>query len=214
MKKYLGILCLFLILVIIFNSSSVNAKNPLNGVVIVIDPGHGSLDSGTSYNNIYEKDINLKISKYLERELIKNGAKVILTRTGDYDLSSPNAYFRKKSDFDNRIRIINEENVDLYVSIHLNYLLDARYSGPQVFYDKENDGIADIIQKQMNKDLKGNRDIKRIPDDTYMYSRLDNAGVLIECGFLSNKNERTLLVTDRYQLKVAKSIAKGIKKIF
>lgn len=214
MKNYLIILCLFVFLFVIFNSSDVSAKNSLNGVVIVIDPGHGAIDSGTSYNSIYEKDINLSISKSLAKELKEYDAKVILTRTADYDLSSPNAYFRKKSDFDNRIKIINQDNVDLYVSIHLNYLLDTRYSGPQVFYDKENDGIAQIIQEQMNIDLKGKRKIKRIPADTYMYSRLNTAGVLIECGFLSNSKERSLLVTKEYQEKVAKSIAMGIRKIF
>ena len=204
----------FFILCLMFQTYKVEARLPLSGFVIVIDPGHGSLDPGTSYQDIYEKDINLNISNYLKNELEKYGAKVILTRTGDYDLSSPNAYFRKRSDFDNRIRIINESNTDLYISIHLNYLLDRSYYGPQVFYNKENDGIADTIQKQMNKDLKGDRNIKKIPEDTYMYSKLKPSGVLIECGFLSNETERSLLVTEKYQKKIAKSIANGVKLVF
>lgn len=214
MKKYYYVLMTFFIFCLLFQTYKVEARLPLTAKVIVIDPGHGSLDPGTSYQNIYEKDINLSISKELKKELEKYGAKVILTRNGDYDLSSPNAYFRKKSDFDNRITLINESNTDLYVSIHLNYLLDSRYKGPQVFYDQENKGIANTMQKQLNKDLNGKRKIKRIPNDTYMYSRLKVSGVLIECGFLSNYQERNLLVTEKYQKKIAISIAKGIKEIF
>lgn len=214
MKKYYYVILSFFIMTIIFQTVKVNAILPLNDRVIVIDPGHGSIDPGTSYKDVYEKDINLKISKHLKKELEKKGAKVILTRNGDYDLSSPNAYFRKKSDFDNRIKIINDESTDLYLSIHLNYLLDTSYYGPQVFYNKENGGIANTIQKIMNKELEGDRKIKRIPDDTYMYSKLKNPGVLIECGFLSNSNERTLLLTEKYQKKLAKSIANGVVEIF
>ena len=63
-------------------------------------------------------------------------------------------------------------------------------------------------------DLNGKRKIKRIPNDTYMYSRLKVSGVLIECGFLSNDQERNLLVIEKYQKKIAISIAKGIKEVF
>ena len=214
MKKYYYVLMSFFILCLLFQTYKVEAKLPLIDKVIVIDPGHGSIDPGTSYQNICEKDINLNISKKIKKQLEKFGAKVILTRNDDYDLSSPNAYFRKKSDFDNRIYLINESNTDLYISIHLNYLLDSRYKGPQVFYDQENAGIANTIQKQLNKDLNGKRKIKKIPDNTYMYSRLKVPGVLIECGFLSNSEERSLLVTDKYQQTIAESITNGIKAIF
>lgn len=215
MKKYIHY-SLIIFIISIFLLSSVFGKDNLFlvGRIIVIDPGHGFLDPGTSYENIYEKDINLNISKKIKKQLEKFGAKVILTRNDDYDLSSPNAYFRKKSDFDNRIYLINESNTDLYISIHLNYLLDSRYKGPQVFYDQENAGIANTIQKQLNKDLNGKRKIKKIPDNTYMYSRLKVPGVLIECGFLSNSEERSLLVTDKYQQTIAESITNGIKAIF
>ncbi len=67
---------------------------------------HGGVDPGTVYGDVYEKDINLDISLFLEEELAKLGASVILTREGDYDLSSPNASLRKRSDFDNRIKLM------------------------------------------------------------------------------------------------------------
>lgn len=142
------------------------------------------------------------------------GAEVILTRDGDYDLSSPNVTFRKKSDFDNRIKLINNSNTSLYISIHLNYLSDTRYSGPQVFYNNDNKLLAETIQNNMNNDLNGDRKVKKIPTDTYMYNKLKISGVLIECGFLSNQEERNLLMTETYQKKIAKSIGKGILEYF
>ena len=214
MKKHFYIIFSFFIGVLILYAFKVEAIMPLTGKTIVIDPGHGLEDPGTSYGNVYEKDINLNISLYLEEELGSLGANVILTRDGDYDLSTPNANYRKKSDFDNRIKLINESNSDLYISIHLNYLNNYKYKGPQVFYNNDNKALAQIIQNSMNNILNGDRKTKKIPSDTYMYNKLKLPGVLIECGFLSNKEERELLKTNEYQKKVAKSIALGIMKYF
>ena len=213
MQRSLYVLFTFFIGVLILSALKVEAVMPLTGKIIVVDAGHGKEDPGTSYGNIDEKDINLKIALHLEKELGSMGAEVILTRDGDYDLSKPDATYRKKSDFDNRIKIINESNSDLYISIHLNYLSDSKYYGPQVFYSN-NTVLAEIVQNTMNKDLNGYRKIKKIPTDTYMYNKLKIEGILIECGFLSNAKERQLLQNDDYQKKVAKSITKGIIKYF
>ena len=174
-------------------------------------PGHGGKDPGTISNETYESEINLQISKYLEIELTKMGATVILTREGNYDLSTPNARWRKKSDFDNRINLINNSKANLYLSIHLNYLTDTKYYGAQVFYDDDkNKVIASSIQEILNIELKNDRKIKNIPNRTYMYSKLNIPGVLIECGFLSNYKEKELLKTPEYQQKLAQIITKGI----
>ena len=196
MKKYLSVLFTFFLSVLILYALKVEAIMPLTGKTIVIDPGHGFKDPGTSYGKIYEKDINLNIALFLEKELGALGADVILTRDGDYDLSIPNASGRKRSDFNNRIKLINESNADMYLSIHLNYLSDASYYGPQVFYNKDNKELAKIMQKVMNEELKGKREIKKIPSDTYMYSKLNVPGILIECGFLSNGIERNKLIKE------------------
>lgn len=215
MKKYLCIVfILFGLLVILFNVINVSAFLPLSGKIIVIDPGHGGKDPGTSYGDILEKNINLKIALFLESELTKRGASVILTREGDYDLSKANAVWRKKSDFDNRIKVINETRANLYLSIHLNYLNQAEYSGAQVFYNKENKKLALFVQENLNKNLNGDREIKKIPTNTYMYSKLNISGLLIECGFLSNYNERNLLITSKYQEKIASVIAEAISDFY
>lgn len=215
MKKYnLILISLFSFFCLLFNMDKVFGSLPLSGLLIIVDPGHGGKDPGTLAGIILEKDINLNISLNLENELTKLGANVILTRKGDYDLSKPNAYWRKRSDFDNRIKLINESKADLYLSIHLNYLHDLSYSGAQVFYSKDNEKLAEIIQKNINKNLSSNRKIKQIPSSTYMYSKIKVKGVLIECGFLSNSKEKLLLNSNDYQKKVAKVIAYSLIDYF
>ena len=214
MKRNIIVLLLFLVLLYSLRIDKVFAFYPLNGKLIIIDPGHGGIDPGTVVNDVYEKNINLNIALLLERELEKNGASVIMTRDKDYDLAGPKSSFRKKSDFDNRINLINTSGADMYISIHLNYLDDSSYYGPQVFYSKDNNNLALVIQKNMNKLLDGNREIKKIPNDIYMYNKLMPSGVLIECGFLSNSYEREKLVLLMYQEQIAKAICMGIIDYF
>lgn len=216
MKTKLKILTLVILLLsALFINTKVLALMPLSGKIIIIDPGHGGKDPGTISENIYEKDINLAISKALEIELSKVGATVILTRDDDYDLSVPNVRWRKKSDFDNRIKLINNSDADLYLSIHLNYLTNNSYYGPQVFYNnEENKKLASIIQEILNSKLNSDREIKQIPSKTYMYDKLNIPGVLIECGFLSNFKEMKNLVNEEYQQKIASLIKEAIIKYF
>ena len=217
MKKYLiKVSILFVISILILANKIVFASLPLTGKLIVVDVGHGGADPGTMYKDIYEKDINLAISLELEKELSRLGASVILIRNDDYDLSKPNASWRKKSDFDNRIKIINNSGADYYLSIHLNYLNDTSYYGPQVFYNKKSDNnkkLAETLQNELNKELNTDREIKLIPNSTYMYKELKVDGVLIECGFLSNAYERGLLVQEEYQSRLAKTIARGLSNL-
>ena len=213
MKYYFKILLSFIIVFLLFYELPVKADLPLVGKVIIIDPGHGGVDPGTTYKNVYEKDINLNISLYLEEYLSNYGATVILTRDCDADLSY-GAEHRKKTDFDNRIKIINDKYTDMYLSIHLNYLTNTKYYGAQVFYNKDNEVLANVIQEYINTNLDSDREIKEIPSSTYMYQRLEKPGVLIECGFLSNAAEREKLVTDEYQKKVAEVIADAIVKYY
>lgn len=172
-------------------------------------PRHGGKDNGTSYGNILEKDINLSISTLLMNELTRNGASVSLTRNDDYDLGSPNASRRKKSDFDNRIKLINESNANMYLSIHTNYLQDSTYLGGQVFYyGNDNKIIAEKLQAQINT-LGYLRSIKSMPN-VYMYKNLKIPGVLVETGFISNDTDRKRLTSPEYQKLLAQALVKGI----
>lgn len=204
------LLLLFLIIIIsIFNVNASNLTFPLLGKTIYLDAGHGGVDNGATVNNVHEKDLNLHIVYKLKETLTSAGATVLLTRKDDNDISNPNALYRKKSDFDNRIKLINNSNADLYISIHQNIYQNKKYSGPQVFYVKDNQKLAEIIQNTLNKYLNTKRKVKTI-NNTYMYKLLKKKGILIECGFISNDNERYKLKTEEYQLKLSKIITEGI----
>ena len=98
----------------------------------------------------------------------------------------------------------------MYLSIHINYLGDAKYYGAQVFYTKGNEAIADNLQRKFVDKLKSPMNSRKISDDIYMYKKLKIPGVLIECGFLSNSKERKLLIDEKYQYKIVKSIVDGL----
>lgn len=210
MKKYFIFLLISLMLLTCRVVYSYELDSKLVGKVIVLDAGHGGKDKGTSVNGVYESDINLSLVLKLKNELSKHGVDVILTRDGDYDLSSPNAFRRKKSDFDNRINLINNSGAHLYLSIHINYLNDTRYYGAQVFYTDSNKMLAKSIQECLDSPMNE----KKLSNTIYMYKKLNVPGVLIECGFLSNDNERRLLQDNDYQNKLVESIVKGILKYY
>lgn len=211
---YVKIMSVFLGLFILMYGYPVRADLPLQGKVIVVDSGHGGLDPGALYKDIYEKDITLAIGKYLEEALSKMGATVIMTRSDDNDLSNGAKNHRKKADFDERIKIINQKYVDMYVSVHLNYLTDSRYYGAQVFYNKDNEKLAESVQEYLNKNTNSDRKVKKIPTSTYMYDKLNTKGILVECGFLSNSMERSKLVTKEYQMEFARVLSDAISHYY
>lgn len=214
MKKYFVFMLISLMLLTSGVVYSHELDSKLVGKVIVLDAGHGGKDRGTSVNDIYESDINLSLVLKLKNVLNKHGVDVLLTRDGDYDLSSPNVSRRKKSDFDNRISLINNSRADLYLSIHINYLIDSRYYGAQVFYTNENEELANVLQTSMINNLGSPLKEKRISDSIYMYKQLLIPGVLIECGFLSNDKEKSMLITDKYQDKIVDAIVDGLIKYY
>lgn len=209
MKKLFALVLLILNISII---SYVKGENlDLIGKVIYIDPGHGGIDPGATYKDIYEKDINLSIALKLKKELENNGAIVYLTRYDDIDLSiSTNNH--KKSDLNNRVRAINNSNADLFISIHLNSY-GTSWHGVQIFYDDNNstnEVLASIMDKNI-KNLNGNRTYKK-KNNLYLLKNIKIPGILVEAGFLSNENERYLLTNSKYQEKVSKSLCNGIKE--
>lgn len=183
-------------------------NNELSDKVIYLDAGHGGVDSGATYKDIAEKDINLEFCYILMTKLENKGAKVYMTRYEDYDLAHFNAYFRKRSDLYNRASLINNSDADIYISIHLNSTNSSKWNGTQIFYDDINKNNIKLANT-----LKDNLNIKRKVlklDNQYMYSRIKKEGVLIELGFLSNSHDRSILTSDKGKEDLADKITKGI----
>ncbi|CAM4340778.1 N-acetylmuramoyl-L-alanine amidase [Bacillus manliponensis] len=194
---------------------------PLSGKVIVLDAGHGGPDGGAvGGKDIVEKDITLEITKKVRDYLQEQGALVILTRDGDYDLANKDTkgYSRRKvEDLKKRVQIVNDSETDFFASIHLNALPKGNSRGAQTFYYRslgENERAAKFIQAELRTSLENtNRSAKTI-SHVYLLKHAKPPGVLIEAGFLSNVNERYLLNSEKYQQKVAAAIYRGILRYF
>ena len=212
---------LFILLLLVFGLCKVDAKRSssnsleLFGKVITVDAGHGGRDPGTRYGNILEKDLNLEISKQLEKELTKKGAIVYMIRDKDEDLSSKYDVRKKRGDLYRRLMFIKKNKSDLYLSIHLNWYNNSYYGGVEVLYNdinKNNKILASNIKDAFVESNIKTRNIKKTT--LYMYKNTYTSGVLIECGFLSNKNDRYLLQKADYQKKISTIITKGVISYF
>lgn len=216
-KWYIAALFPIAICIGMFITVQAEVDLPLLGKVIVIDPGHGGRDPGTIFGKIYEKDINLEISKVLEQELLSRGAIVYMVRSDDSDLSSVYDKLKKRGDLYRRILFIGDEakKTDLYLSIHINWYKNSSWSGAEVLYNSINPNnkiLGEIVMQHFKKDLNTKRTLKKT--DLYLYRNTRVPGVLIECGFLSNPNERYLLQQSSYQKKLSKSITNAVIDYF
>lgn len=188
---------------------------PLSGLVIAVDPGHGGYDGGAvgRVSGTPEKGLNLDVSQRLAACLQEQGAKVILTRTDDYALCDEDPPIRKKlQDMQRRAAIVTQNGADLVLSIHMNEYAGRSQSGPQVFYREECPAgrlLAGAIQAAMVRGLSPARERTALSGDYYMLT-LGVPSALVECGFLSNREEEALLLTGEYRGKVAAAIAQGV----
>ncbi len=222
-RHFFSIACVAIFLLMVWNFGRSFYKLEQVGLLelekkptIVIDAGHGGEDGGTSSAlGDLEKDINLSISLYLQEILEENGYTVVMTRETDTDLgdsSLSTVAERKTSDMQNRLEIINSSSAVLGVSIHQNYFEQTQYSGAQVFYsDEQSQSLAQNIQASLveNLDSENNRVATEI-ENKYILDQATMPMVIVECGFLSNEEEASLLASEDYQMQVAMAIYLGI----
>ena len=184
---------------------------------IVVDAGHGGRDGGASADDdgTLEKDLNLAVAQKLAALLKTANVNVVVTRDSDVELASPSSKHKKLDDLNARIAIASENENSILVSIHMNKFPVSKYSGLQVYYSENNEEsrtLADIIQSgaAANLDEKNSRKTKPAGDSIYLLSHLQIPAVLVECGFLSNYEEKELLKTEEYQMKLAMSLYSSI----
>lgn len=195
---------------------------PVLNKTIVLDAGHGTPDEGAQNNEgMTEAKVNLEIVYKTKKLLEECGAKVILTRSDEnaiYDGNAKTIGQKKVSDIKNRVKIGNESSADIFVSIHLNKISDTRCKGWQTFYNIRNENskkLATSIQDSLNDTIKIEN--KRKPQkltDVYIMKNVEIPITIVECGFLSNKEDANLLKTNEYQEKLAWGIYGGIMKYF
>ena len=190
-------------------------EKSLKNVKVVIDAGHGGFDNGAIEYGYYEDNINLEIAMKMKDELEKSGAKVYLTRDGDYDMTKRNHHYSKQDDMYLRVKKIDSYKCDYLLSIHQNASGNRSAWGSQVFYyyrSKQGKALAFDIDQSL-KQLTNSR--KPISGCGFRVLRATKTlGVLIECGFLSNPEEEKNLQENTYQNKLAWGIYNGIMDYF
>ena len=179
--------------------------------VLILDAGHGGEDGGaSSASGSKESDINLEIVLKAESLMAFLGVKTELTRCEDISIYSTGAstlHEKKVSDLKNRVSLVQNTPGAMLISVHQNYFTDSRYSGAQVFYSEGDVGrqwgeyTQEIFRQTLNTD--NGRDAKPMPDGIYLFEHIDCPALLVECGFLSNGEEASLLLTAPYQRKIA-----------
>jgi len=187
---------------------SVDQENPLQGKTIVVDPGHGGEDLGApGPGHLYEKDVVLEMSLYLQELLLKEGAEVIMTRIEDVDVD---LYDRPKAEF------INE--TDFFISVHANahgHGADAvNTHGIMTLYNYDhNEKLADIMLDRVTEKM----------DLPALYTWRRNIAVtrhtqfpcvLVEAGYMMHPEDNWHILHPRGQQQFAAAMVEGIKEYF
>ncbi|MBQ7671362.1 MAG: N-acetylmuramoyl-L-alanine amidase [Clostridia bacterium] len=190
--------------------------------VLIVDPGHGGEDGGSSSGETLEKDLNLELALALRDICDLTGLPVKLTRESDtalYDLYGDlDDYSGKKKIYDlkNRVRFATEEG-GVYLGIHMNKFPDAKYRGLQVYYSPNDPGsvaLADAVADEVNGKISpwNGRKSKKATSAIFVLDRLKIPAVLVECGFLSNPEDLEALCDPSYRASLASAIFSGAAK--
>lgn len=223
-KKLLYVGCFFVSLSLLLLQRSnpvadVEASSNFFSETVIIDPGHGGEDGGAVGGSIYfEKDINLAISQKLELILALHGINTDMTRRTDVSLgenTSDSLRKRKMVDLGKRVEKILENSNAVVISVHQNsFPQDARCSGAQVFYSGNNiksELLAKKVQVCLKRgiDASNTRQEMLVDKNIFLLKKIMCPAILVECGFLSNPNELTMLNNNAYQSRLALCIASG-----
>ena len=185
--------------------------------LVLIDPGHGGEDGGAVSGDVLEKHINLAVSHDVADLLRLCGYTVSMTRDTDDALTNEGEDVRKRkyNDMKMRLDLYNATPDNVVVSIHQNKFDAAASHGAQVFYSPNHPNSA-VLAEALRKSVTGmlqpdnTRTCKTAGKEIFLLKNARVPAVIVECGFISNRQERELLVTDDYQKQLALAIAAGL----
>ncbi|SFD73654.1 N-acetylmuramoyl-L-alanine amidase [Paenibacillus catalpae] len=181
--------------------SNTEASRPLKGKTIVLDPGHGGKDVGSiGGNGTYEKDVTLPTALKVRDKLLEQGATVVMTRDADTTVS-----------LDARTEISQEENADLFISIHFDAFQTSDVYGMTTYYYKpQNQEIAQKIHEQFLEADLLTKDRGVRFGDYHVIRENTKPAVLLELGYISNKDEEIRMQSQSFQDEISTAIASGV----
>jgi len=170
--------------------------------VVVIDPGHGGKDPGTtSVHGVYEKRVNLQVATKVAAILQRRGVGVTLTRRDDRFI-----------ELEDRADLANRRRADLFVSLHGDSISDRSVQGFTLYIARaassQSYSAARAIERAMTGTGLEDRGIRRADYRVLVQTR--GPAVLLEMGYLSNSWEASRLQDDAFQNRIATAVANGI----
>lgn len=190
----------------------------LSGKIIVVDPGHGTKNSGgkivncgcKSVSGVKETDVVIAISEILDEMFLKEGATVYFTR-------DRKNYWRlaESQDADNQSRaeFANSKNADLFLRVHCNWSPNKKKQGVSVlWYKDDSKKIAETVYEEIKKSGVIVDGIRKQRLVGFEFAKVPS--ILIECGYLSNKQDEKLLKDKKYLQKISEVVVKELKKYF
>lgn len=179
--------------------------------LIVIDPACGGGNEGHAADGLTEKDINLKIAQKLKEKLDATDIKVYYTRMDDVNPSE-----------ESRVELANQTRADMYIRIQADAIEDTTVYGTTAVYNGNyfipgfgSVELADALEREVVTSIRGKAlGLEEASEEEYAIRYVTIPAAAIKTGYLSNKQEATLLGREEYQDKIATGIYQAILKIY
>ncbi len=192
-----------------------------NPKLIVIDPGHGGADAGTTHNGLTEKMLTFDIAQRLRSILVAGGWTVRMTRDTDVDPVSADNLARMHADgkpnpddrayLQTRCDVANNAGARLFISIHINAAPSESAHGSTFYWYKPQDAaFAQALEKSVIASA-GTFDDGTRHENFYVVRHTTMPAVLIETAFVTNPGDVALLRQPSFLQSLAQGIANGVK---
>ncbi|MBS1667189.1 MAG: TonB family protein [Bacteroidetes bacterium] len=194
--------------------------NPLptnKPITVIIDPGHGGdFEGGQGIDGASEKELNLAISKQIQKLSKEYNVNVILTRDKDETVGNASSL---KEDLQNRVKIADGSNPDMFISIHANSdVADPAKNGFEIYVSAKNAFFqqSKILGSALTNAIKNtysiSPDLKQRDEGILVLKETKTPAVMVECGYISNKEDLAFISDPKNQEKIARDILEGVVK--
>jgi N-acetylmuramoyl-L-alanine amidase len=180
------------------------AESYLRSKTIVIDPGHGGIDTGaTGAGGTLEKELTLRTAKLLSDKLKAAGANVFLTRSNDTFLPLPS-----------RVRLASVHQSDAFISLHYDSNLERSVRGMTgYYYHSYQKKLTEYVYNSTNAQTRlKSRGVRS--GDYHVIRENKRQAVLMELGYLSNSAEEMTLTSGQFQENAATGLYNGLARYF
>ncbi len=179
--------------------------------VVIIDPAYGGIVTGASANEVFGKDVALRVTRALKEKLDKTDIKVYYTRMNDTNPTD-----------ENRVSLANAAGADMMIRIEVNenpnqnvFGTETVYNGSYFIPEFGNVELADLLEREVVTAISGKANglIESTEEDSVL-NQIEIPSATIRVGYVSNETEAALLKREDYAQKIAEGIYQTILKAY